>query len=83
MTVHKSQGSEFGKVLLILPENDAPILTRELLYTGLTRAREGRRDLGARRRSCGRRSPGGWRALRACATHSAAKAARPSPVVAF
>ncbi len=41
MTVHKSQGSEFGKVLLILPENDAPILTRELLYTGLTRAREG------------------------------------------
>ncbi len=41
ITVHKSQGSEFGKVLLILPENDAPILTRELLYTGLTRAREG------------------------------------------
>ena len=41
MTVHKSQGSEFKKVLLILPENDAPILTRELLYTGLTRAREG------------------------------------------
>ena len=41
MTVHKSQGSEFGKVLLVLPENDAPILTRELLYTGLTRAREG------------------------------------------
>ena len=41
ITVHKSQGSEFGKVLLILPENDSPILTRELLYTGLTRAREG------------------------------------------
>ncbi len=41
MTVHKSQGSEFGKVLLILPENDSPILTRELLYTGLTRARDG------------------------------------------
>lgn len=40
MTVHKSQGSEFEKVLLVLPENDAPILTRELLYTGLTRARE-------------------------------------------
>ncbi len=40
ITVHKSQGSEFGKVLLILPEKDAPILTRELLYTGLTRARE-------------------------------------------
>jgi exodeoxyribonuclease V alpha subunit len=41
MTVHKSQGSEFEKVLLILPENDSPILTRELLYTGVTRAREG------------------------------------------
>ena len=41
ITVHKSQGSEFKKVLLILPENDAPVLTRELLYTGLTRAREG------------------------------------------
>jgi exodeoxyribonuclease V alpha subunit len=41
ITVHKSQGSEFGKVLLILPEKDAPILTRELLYTGLTRARKG------------------------------------------
>jgi exodeoxyribonuclease V alpha subunit len=41
ITVHKSQGSEFGNVLLILPEKDAPILTRELLYTGLTRARTG------------------------------------------
>ena len=39
MTVHKSQGSEFAAVLLILPDTDAPILTRELLYTGLTRAR--------------------------------------------
>jgi exodeoxyribonuclease V alpha subunit len=41
ITVHKSQGSEFKKVLFILPEKDSPILTRELLYTGLTRAREG------------------------------------------
>jgi exodeoxyribonuclease V alpha subunit len=40
ITVHKSQGSEFGKVLLILPETDSPLLTRELLYTALTRARE-------------------------------------------
>jgi exodeoxyribonuclease V alpha subunit len=39
MTVHKSQGSEFDKVLLILPEKDSPLLTRELIYTGLTRAR--------------------------------------------
>jgi exodeoxyribonuclease V alpha subunit len=40
MTIHKSQGSEFGAVLLILPTEDAPILTRELIYTGLTRARD-------------------------------------------
>ncbi|MEI6351232.1 MAG: exodeoxyribonuclease V subunit alpha [Verrucomicrobiota bacterium] len=40
MTVHKSQGSEFDRVLLMLPDRDAPVLTRELIYTGLTRARE-------------------------------------------
>ena len=40
LTVHKSQGSEFSRVLLVMPENDSPLLTRELLYTGLTRARE-------------------------------------------
>jgi exodeoxyribonuclease V alpha subunit len=40
MTVHKSQGSEFDRVLLILPDRDSPVLTRELLYTAITRARE-------------------------------------------
>ncbi|MCW5609073.1 MAG: exodeoxyribonuclease V subunit alpha [Rubrivivax sp.] len=39
LTVHKSQGSEFGHVLLVLPDEDSPVLTRELLYTGITRAR--------------------------------------------
>jgi len=39
MTVHKSQGSEFETVLLILPNQDYPVLTRELLYTGITRAK--------------------------------------------
>jgi exodeoxyribonuclease V alpha subunit len=39
MTVHKSQGSEFDQVLLILPDKESPVLTRELVYTGLTRAR--------------------------------------------
>ena len=39
MTVHKSQGSECDRVLLILPDRDTPVLTRELVYTGLTRAR--------------------------------------------
>lgn len=40
MTVHKSQGSEFKHVLLVIPERDNPVLTRELVYTGLTRAKE-------------------------------------------
>ena len=40
MTVHKSQGSEFDDVLLILPEKDYPVLTRELIYTAITRARQ-------------------------------------------
>lgn len=40
MTVHKAQGSEFGHVALVLPPDDAPVLTRELVYTGITRARQ-------------------------------------------
>jgi exodeoxyribonuclease V alpha subunit len=40
LTVHKSQGSEFRDALVILPERHAPVLTRELLYTGITRVRE-------------------------------------------
>jgi exodeoxyribonuclease V alpha subunit len=40
MTVHKSQGSEFDRVLLILPPEDKALLTRELIYTGITRAKE-------------------------------------------
>ncbi len=39
MTVHKSQGSEFDRVLLVLPEETSPLLTRELFYTAVTRAR--------------------------------------------
>lgn len=39
MTVHKSQGSEFGEVLLVLPETPSPLLSRSLFYTGITRAR--------------------------------------------
>jgi exodeoxyribonuclease V alpha subunit len=40
MTIHKSQGSEFDKVLMILPPQDTLLLTRELIYTGITRARQ-------------------------------------------
>jgi len=39
MTVHKSQGSEFDRILLILPDKQSPVVTRELIYTGLTRAK--------------------------------------------
>jgi len=40
MTVHKSQGSEFDHASLILPDAMNPVLTRELVYTGITRARK-------------------------------------------
>ena len=40
MTVHKSQGSEFDAVLLLLPSQHNRVTSRELLYTGLTRARK-------------------------------------------
>jgi exodeoxyribonuclease V alpha subunit len=39
MTVHKSQGSEFEHVALVLPDRPVAVLTRELLYTGMTRAK--------------------------------------------
>lgn len=40
MTVHKSQGSEFEEVVVVLPDQLSPILSRELLYTAVTRARK-------------------------------------------
>jgi exodeoxyribonuclease V alpha subunit len=40
MTVHKSQGSEFSQVLLVLPSTASPVATRELVYTGITRAKQ-------------------------------------------
>ena len=40
MTVHKSQGSEFNRVVLVLPEADTPLVNRALLYTAATRAKE-------------------------------------------
>jgi exodeoxyribonuclease V alpha subunit len=41
MTIHKSQGSQFDTVAVVLPDPGSPILTRELLYTAITRARTG------------------------------------------
>ncbi len=40
MSVHKSQGSEFRKVAIVLPETMNPIMTREVIYTAVTRAKE-------------------------------------------
>jgi exodeoxyribonuclease V alpha subunit len=40
MTVHKSQGSEFNEILFVTPDRDTQVLTRELIYTAITRARE-------------------------------------------
>ncbi|MBX3181918.1 MAG: exodeoxyribonuclease V subunit alpha [Polyangiaceae bacterium] len=48
MTVHKSQGSEFERVLFVLPTQASPLLTRELLYTAVTRARRHVTVLGSR-----------------------------------
>ncbi|WP_137938473.1 exodeoxyribonuclease V subunit alpha [Chitinivorax sp. B] len=40
MTVHKSQGSEFDQIALVLPDAPLPVLTRNLIYTGITRAKQ-------------------------------------------
>ncbi len=47
MTVHRSQGSQFDEVTVVLPEEDSRILTRELLYTAVTRARSRVRVVGS------------------------------------
>ncbi len=47
MTVHRSQGSQFDEVTVLLPEADSRILTRELFYTAVTRARSIVRVVGA------------------------------------
>jgi exodeoxyribonuclease V alpha subunit len=48
MTVHKAQGSEFNTIGLILPDHDLPINSREVLYTALTRSRQGVAIVGSR-----------------------------------
>jgi exodeoxyribonuclease V alpha subunit len=48
LTVHKCQGSELDAVALVLPHDDLPLVTRELIYTAVTRARTGVAIVGAR-----------------------------------
>ncbi|HCY86146.1 MAG TPA: exodeoxyribonuclease V subunit alpha [Desulfobacteraceae bacterium] len=40
LTIHKAQGSEYGTVLVVIPDRISPVVTRQLLYTGITRARK-------------------------------------------
>jgi exodeoxyribonuclease V alpha subunit len=47
MTIHKSQGSEFEHAMVVLPQVQSPILTRELIYTGVTRAQKKMTLLGS------------------------------------
>ncbi|MFN8124928.1 MAG: exodeoxyribonuclease V subunit alpha [Candidatus Nanopelagicales bacterium] len=47
MTIHRAQGSQFAEVTVVLPDPESPLLTRELLYTAVTRARERVRILGS------------------------------------
>lgn len=68
MTVHKAQGSEFDEVWLQLPRTDSRVLSRELIYTGLTRARSALHVAGSAEvfaaalgRHAGRVSGLGWR----------------------
>ena len=46
MTIHRGQGSQFHRVTVVLPPADSPLLTRELLYTAVTRARSTIRIIG-------------------------------------
>ncbi|MBU8911542.1 MAG: exodeoxyribonuclease V subunit alpha [Desulfobacterales bacterium] len=39
ITIHKSQGSEFNTILMVIPDRISPVVTRQLLYTGITRAK--------------------------------------------
>jgi exodeoxyribonuclease V alpha subunit len=48
LTIHKAQGSEFDRVVLVLPPPDSPLQTREILYTALTRSRTSATLLGSR-----------------------------------
>lgn len=48
MTVHKSQGSEYGTVVVLLPAVPSPLMTRELLYTAITRAKKNVIIVGAK-----------------------------------
>ena len=78
MTVHRGQGSQFRRVTVVLPQAESPLLTRELLYTAVTRAREHVRVVGSRGRGAGRGRPPGRAGRAACGTGSPSRPRRPS-----
>jgi exodeoxyribonuclease V alpha subunit len=47
MTVHRAQGSEFGRVSVLLPAASSPLATRQTLYTAITRATDSVRLIGS------------------------------------
>ena len=59
MTIHKSQGSEYAHGLIILPPRDSLLLSRNLLYTAISRTREGATLVATRDvfKSCVARTP--------------------------
>ena len=59
MTIHKSQGSQADEVTVLLPQEDSRLLTRELFYTAVTRAKDADARHRVRGMRCGPRSNGG------------------------
>ena len=59
MTIHKSQGSQADEVTVLLPPEDSRLLSRELFYTAVTRAKTKVRVVGTEA-ECERRWPAGW-----------------------
>jgi exodeoxyribonuclease V alpha subunit len=49
LSIHKSQGSEFDEVLIVLPDEDGPLMTRELVYTAVSRAKRRVRIVGSKK----------------------------------
>jgi ATP-dependent exoDNAse (exonuclease V) alpha subunit len=63
MTIHKSQGSQFDEVVVVLPDEASRLLTRELLYTAVTRASSGC-GWWPTKRWCATPSPDRWNGRR-------------------
>ena len=72
MTIHKSQGSQADEVTVLLPQEDSRLLTRELFYTAVTRAKTRVRVIGSGAGAAGRDRTTGGPGVRAGASSSRA-----------